>query len=120
MKDGAASGDAANPMTGREILEVLSALANPHRIRIVAALAEGRQYMSQLARDIGMSRPLLHMHMQRLSAAGIVEGSLEVSADGKAMRFYELRPFGLHIDAAVLVEAAKTLGTVAESETRGD
>jgi len=106
-------------MTGKQLLELLSALANPHRIRIVAALFEGRQYMSQLARDIGMSRPLLHMHMQKLSAAGLVEGSIEVSPDGKAMRFYELRPLDIHLTTALLAEAAKTLGAGDDPDTEG-
>jgi DNA-binding transcriptional ArsR family regulator len=53
---------------------MLGALANPHRLRIVAALASGRNYVSQLAREMGMSRPLLHMHLQRLEAAGLVSG----------------------------------------------
>jgi len=39
---------------------MLSALDNPHRLRIIAALTSGgRNYVSQLAREIGISRPLL-------------------------------------------------------------
>ena len=36
-------------MTGDELLRVLATLANPHRLRVVAALAEQRNYVSQLA-----------------------------------------------------------------------
>ena len=36
---------------------MLAALSSPHRLRIVAALqASGRNYVSQLARDLGLSR----------------------------------------------------------------
>ena len=42
------------------MLAILSALANPHRLRIVAILREqGRKYVSELARLVGLSRPLL-------------------------------------------------------------
>jgi len=95
--------------TGDELVEMLAALANPLRLRIVARLASGRDYVSHLAREIGVSRPLLHMHLQRLEAAGLIVGSLELSEDGKAMKFYELADFDLHLTASALAEAAETL-----------
>ncbi len=96
-------------LDGDQLLKVLNALGNPHRIRIVAALAEGRNYVSALARQIGMGRPLLHMHLQRLEAAGLVVGSLELSEDGKAMRFYELAPFRYELTPETVSRAAPTL-----------
>jgi ArsR family transcriptional regulator len=95
--------------TGDELVEMLAALANPLRLRIVARLASGRDYVSHLAREIGVSRPLVHMHLQRLEAAGLIVGSLELSEDGKAMKYYELADFDLHLTASALAEAAKTL-----------
>ena len=60
-------------VTGDRLLAMLAALANPHRLRIIAALkAGGRNYVSQLAREIGISRPLLHLHLQKLEEAGLV------------------------------------------------
>jgi predicted transcriptional regulator len=88
---------------------MLSALSNPHRLRIVAALAEGREYVSRLARRIGMSRPLLHMHLQRLESAGLVSGTLELSEDGKAMKYYDVTPFALSLTPARIAEAVETL-----------
>jgi predicted transcriptional regulator len=88
---------------------VLAALANAHRLRIVGVLAGGREYVSRLAREIGMSRPLLHMHLQRLEAAGLVSGSLELSEDGKAMKFYEVTPFAVRLTPALVAAAARTL-----------
>lgn len=95
--------------SGDELLSALSALANPHRLRIVAALAEGREYVSRLARRLGTSRPLLHMHLQRLEAAGLVSGTLELSEEGKAMKYYEVTEFALQLTPAAIAEAAKTL-----------
>ena len=95
--------------TGDDLVEILSALANPIRLRIVATLGDGRDYVSHLARVIGVSRPLLHMHLQRLEAAGLIVGHLELSEDGKAMKFFEVADFDLRLNASALAEAAKTL-----------
>jgi DNA-binding transcriptional ArsR family regulator len=95
--------------TGDDLVEMLAALANPLRVIIVAKLAEGRDYVSHLAREIGVSRPLLHMHLRRLEAAGLIVGNLELSDDGKAMKYYEVTDFSLHLTASALAEAAKTL-----------
>jgi ArsR family transcriptional regulator len=103
-------------MTGDDLVELLAALANPIRLRIVARLARGRQYVSQLARDIGVSRPLLHMHLQKLEAAGLVAGSLELSADGKAMKYFEVTDFDVRLTAAALAAAAESLSPPARKE----
>ena len=99
----------ASRPTGDQLVEMLAALANPIRLRIVAKLAGGRDYVSHLAREIGVSRPLVHMHLQRLEAAGLIVGHLELSEEGKAMKFYEVADFDLHLTAAALAEAARTL-----------
>src|SRR5215217_851580 len=99
----------ATPPTGDELVGMLAALSNPLRLRIVAELANGRDYVSHLAREIGVSRPLLHMHLQRLEAVGLIVGHLELSEDGKAMKFYQVAQFDLHLTPATLAEAAQTL-----------
>jgi predicted transcriptional regulator len=98
-------------MTGDALLQVLATLANPHRMRVVAALAEERNYVSQLARDLGISRALLQVHLRKLEAAGLVSTSVEVSADGKAMKFYEVVPFALTLTPEAIRIAARTLST---------
>jgi DNA-binding transcriptional ArsR family regulator len=103
-------------MTGDELLRALSALSNPHRLRIVGALAGGRNYVSELARVLGMSRPLLHMHLKKLEAAGLVAGSLELSEDGKAMRYFETTDFDIELTPARITEAARTLSETNEQE----
>ena len=98
-----------DPPTGDELVEKLAALANPIRLRIVAELCGGRDYVSHLARVIGVSRPLLHMHLQRLEEAGLIAGELELSEDGKAMKYFEVADFDIHLTAAAIADAAKTL-----------
>jgi DNA-binding transcriptional ArsR family regulator len=96
--------------TGDALLLVLAALANPHRLRIVALLAGGgRNYVSQLARDLGISRPLLHLHLAKLQEAGLVTSRLELSEDGKALNYFDLAPFRLDISADSIRLAAATL-----------
>jgi predicted transcriptional regulator len=95
--------------TGDRLLAVLNALANPHRLRIIAVLGRGRQYVSQLAREIGMSRPLLHMHLRKLEAAGLISGSMEISDDGKAMKFYEVTDFALALTPELISRLSETL-----------
>lgn len=104
------------PPTGDQLLAVLAALASPQRLRIIAALqAGGRNYISQLARELGISRPLLHLHLQKLEEAGLVASRLELSADGKALNFFEVTDFALDLTPAVIAEAARTLTTKPES-----
>jgi DNA-binding transcriptional ArsR family regulator len=95
---------------GDQLLATLGALANPHRMRVVAALARGgRNYVSQLAREIGISRPLLHLHLQKLQDAGLVTSKLELSQDGKALNYFEVTDFAFHLTPATIADAAKTL-----------
>ena len=96
-------------LTGDDLLLTLAALANPHRLRVLAALSGGRNYVSQLARELGMSRTLLHLHLQRLEAAGLVRGELELSSDGKAMKFFAIAPFAIELTPESIRDAARTL-----------
>ncbi len=98
-------------MTGGDrLLATLAALANPHRMRVVAALVGGgRNYVSQLAREVGISRPLLHLHLQKLEDAGLVTSKLELSQDGKALNYFEVTEFVFHLTPAAVAEAARTL-----------
>jgi predicted transcriptional regulator len=103
-------------MTGDALLQVLATLANPHRMRVVAALAEDRNYVSELARDLGISRALLQVHLRKLEAAGLVSSSVEVSPEGKAMKFYEVTPFEVRLTPETIKTAARTLSTGSELE----
>jgi DNA-binding transcriptional ArsR family regulator len=84
---------------------VLTAVANPHRMRVIAELGGGRVHVSELARRLGMSRPLLYMHLDKLEKAGLVNGQLELSEDGKAMKYFELAPFELRLTAETIIDA---------------
>ncbi len=92
-------------------------MANPHRLRIVAALhAHGRNYVSRLARDLQIGRPLLHLHLQKLEEAGLVESRLELCSDGKGLNFYQLANFELRLDPASIAMACVTLSASSKPE----
>src|ERR1700688_3807651 len=98
------------PTAGDQLLTMLSALDNPHRLRIIAALTSGgRNYVSRLAREIGISRPLLHLHLQKLEDAGLVASRLELAGDGKALNFFEVGAFAIELPPPAIAEAANTL-----------
>ena len=97
-------------LTGDRLLIALAALANPHRLRIVATLTRnGRNYVSQLARELGISRPLLHLHLQKLEEAGLVTSRLELSSEGKALNYFEVAKFDFALTPAAIAAAAKSL-----------
>lgn len=107
---------ATPPPTGDQLLAMLAALASPHRLRIIAALqAGGRNYISRLARELGVSRPLLHLHLAKLEEAGLVASQLELSADGKALNYFEVAPFALDLTPEAIARAAASLTSKPET-----
>ncbi|MFF3668733.1 ArsR/SmtB family transcription factor [Microtetraspora malaysiensis] len=102
--------------TGDDLVRVLATLSSPHRLRVIAALAGGRNYVSRLARELGISRALLQVHLKKLEAAGLVSSQLELSEEGKAMKYYELRRFSIHLTPELILDAARTLTTEKGSE----
>lgn len=94
-------------MTSEELLTLLSALDHPQRLRVIEALAAGPIHVSELARRLGLSRPLLYLHLDRLEKAGLVDGSLELSDNGRAMKYLTLTPFDIHLTTQNVVEAVR-------------
>ena len=55
------------------LLKTLKALANPIRLRIIASLAEKPKHAYALAKELGLSYPLTHLHMKGLKKMGLIE-----------------------------------------------
>lgn len=94
-------------MDSEELLAFLSAVGHAQRIRIITELAPGQLYVSELARRLGVSRPLLYMHLERLEKAGLVVGRLELSDDGKALKYFELAPFDVRLNVDTILAAVR-------------
>lgn len=92
-----------------DYVKLFDALSHPMRIKIMGILAEERQYVSELARIVNISRPLLYMHLKKLEAAGIIAGHHEISESGKAIKYFELKEFDVHLTPALLTELSKKI-----------
>lgn len=96
---------------GDTLLLFLEALSNPHRLRIISILSTGKQYVSQLARELGMSRPLLYLHLQKLEEANIVSSNMELLESGKAAKYYTLNSFHLELNEVLISKLVPSLTT---------
>lgn len=94
---------------GDELLLFLEALSNPHRMRIISILSTGKQYVSQLARELSISRPLLYLHLQKLQEANIVSSNMELLESGKAAKYYTLNHFNILLNEQLISDLISTL-----------
>ncbi len=92
-----------------DYINIFDALSHPVRIKIIGILAEGRQYVSELARLVNISRPLLYMHLKKLETARLVTSAMEISESGKAMKYYALEDFNLQITKELLRGLAQNI-----------
>ncbi len=92
-----------------DYVNVFDALSHPARIKIIGILAEGRQYVSELARLVNISRPLLYMHLKKLETARLVTSTMELSDSGKAMKYYVLEDFELQVTKELLNQLSETI-----------
>lgn len=89
--------------------KLFDALSHPMRIKVIGILAQNRRYVSELAKMMNMSRPLLYMHLRKLEDAAIVIGSYEISESGKSMKYYEVKSFAVHLTPELLESLAQTI-----------
>ncbi|MGE7024345.1 ArsR/SmtB family transcription factor [Solibacillus cecembensis] len=87
----------------------MEALSNSHRLRIISILSNGKQYVSQLARELDMSRPLLYLHLQKLEEANIVSSDMKLPESGKAAKYYMLNSFELQLNEELISKLEPTL-----------
>ncbi|MFE1322133.1 ArsR/SmtB family transcription factor [Kitasatospora phosalacinea] len=107
-------------MNSEELLALLAALGHAQRLRVIEELSQGDVHVSELARRLGLSRPLLYMHLERLEKAGLVIGRLELSADGKAMKMFRLAPFDVHLTPRAVLDALREDRADGRAATGGD
>jgi DNA-binding transcriptional ArsR family regulator len=73
-----------------ELAPVLTALADPTRLRVVQLLTEGPRRAGELAAAAGTSAPTMSRHLRVLLKAGLVAD--ERPADDARTRVFWLRP----------------------------
>ena len=84
-------------MDAARLAQMLSALGSEPRLRIIASLETDSTHVSELARRLGMSRPLLYQHLNRLEAAGLNESGLEQLGESRVRKHYWVAPFQLEV-----------------------
>lgn len=97
------------PLGYEDYVKLFDALSHPMRVKIIGILTEERQYVSELARMVNISRPLLYMHLKKLEVAGIISGCHEISQSGKAIKYFELKPFDIHISHELMMALSKEI-----------
>lgn len=86
----------------------LSALGHPTRLMILMELTKGENYLSDIAKNVGISRALAKVHLKKLREAGLVESRvLVVEDEARALRFYKINEFNVNISTDRLAEEVK-------------
>ena len=89
--------------TIEELVKIGEAIGNPIRVKILKMLCEKEWYIYELARELGISRQLLYLHLKKLEKAGLVESELRLDpGDPRAKKYYRARKFRIVIDNETL------------------
>jgi len=92
----------------RRLAEILDALGNEHSLGIMAVLAEGECYVSELAKEVGISRPLLYLHLKKLENVGLVESEIRHFEEPPyTKKFYKAKNFELVLSLSKIKEIVK-------------
>ncbi len=95
-------------MDKRRLTEILDALGNEHSLKIMSVLADGECYVSELAKSVGISRPLLYLHLKTLENAGLVEGEIRHYEEPPySKKFYRAKNFELILSLSKIKEIVK-------------
>jgi ArsR family transcriptional regulator len=82
----------------KELVEKLSALGHIHRLKILTALTEEEKYLSEIAKEVGISRALANVHLKKLTEAGLVKTRVLLLEDeARALRYYKLNDFHIEL-----------------------
>jgi len=79
------------------MVRVLKVLSVELRLQILVLLSERPRYAYELARELGISYPLVHLHLRALERAGLIVSEYEVAEGGKLRRYYRVRDFRIEI-----------------------
>jgi DNA-binding transcriptional ArsR family regulator len=91
-----------------KLAETLDALGHPLRLKIITQLVDGELYLNEIANKTGISRALAKVHLKKLERAGIVKSRVEVvEGEAKALRYYKLLDFEIHVSPKILQEEVK-------------
>jgi len=94
-----------------ELAKTLDALGHPLRLKIIALLAGGEMYLNEIANKLCVNRALAKVHLKKLERAGIVKSRIElVEGEAKALRYYKLQQFEIHVSPQILRKEVENSG----------
>ena len=88
----------------------MKALAHPMRIRILVLLAKESEdmYLNQIANKLEINRALAKIHLKKLERGGIVKSRVVlVEGEARALRYYKLQDFDVHVSPEILKKEGK-------------
>lgn len=77
----------------RRLQEVFKTLSVYLRLKMLVLLAEKPRYAYELSKLLGISYPLVHLHLRALERVGLVRSEYEVTEGGRVRKYYRLRDF---------------------------
>ena len=90
-----------------ELAALLNTLGNKHSLAILAELADGEQYVSELADKLEISRPLLYLHLKKLSKVGLVEGEIRhFDTPPYTKKYFIAKNFSLQLSLELISDIA--------------
>jgi ArsR family transcriptional regulator len=92
-----------------KLVKTLKALANPIRLRMIASLAEEPKHAYALAKEMGLSYPLAHLHLKGLRKMGLIkEIAPDTRTEGRPpSRTYTPSDFELVLNPSKILETVK-------------
>ena len=90
-------------MDKESLTRLLDALGNEHSLKIISILAGGECFVSELAKMVGISRPLLYLHLKKLENAGLVESEIRHFEEPPyTKKFYRAKNFELKLSLDII------------------
>ncbi len=90
-------------MDKESLARLLDALGNEHSLKIISILASGECFVSELAKMVGISRPLLYLHLKKLENSGLVESEIRHFEEPPyTKKFYRAKNFELKLSLDII------------------
>jgi predicted transcriptional regulator len=93
------------------LIEKLSALGHEYRLKILTSLVDDEKYLSKIAKEVGISRALAKVHLNKLTKAGLVETRTVLLEDeARALRYYKILDFHIELSPSELKRRKESNG----------
>jgi len=96
-----------------ELGDKLHALSHPIRMKIILLLVKEQKdmYLNEIANNLEINRALAKIHLKKLEHAGIVKSWVVlVKGEARALRYYRLLDFDIHITPELLEREVNNVG----------